>query len=123
MRKSRLEFVPGTLQNTAAKLFQAAALALLVSLALPVPTRAADDRAVKSRVAPVYPELAKRLKVGGSIKIEATVDPDGKVVDTKTVSGNHILSTAAEEAVRKWKFVPATAQSTVEVTVNFAIAP
>jgi outer membrane biosynthesis protein TonB len=50
------------------------------------------------------------------------VDPDGAVVDTKAVSGNHMLSVAAEEAVRKWRFVPAAAQSTVEVTVNFAVA-
>jgi TonB family protein len=103
-------------------LFQAAALALLVSLALPIPARAADDRAVKSRVAPVYPELAKRMKIGGVIKIEATVDPGGAVVDTKTVSGNHMLSVAAEEAVRKWKFVPGAAQSTVEVSINFALS-
>jgi TonB family protein len=107
------------LRNRAARLFQVAALALLASLALPVPARAADDRAVKSRVAPVYPELAKRMKIGGIIRVEAVVDPEGKVVDTKTVSGNHMLSTAAEEAVRKWRFVPAAAQSTVEVSINF----
>jgi TonB family protein len=100
-------------------LFQAAALALVVALALPA--RATDERAVRSRVAPVYPELAKRLRVGGIIRIEATVDPGGAVVETKTVSGNHMLSVAAEEAVHKWKFMPAAAQSTVEVTVTFAI--
>jgi TonB family protein len=121
MRIDRLGYGSCRFHRTAAKLFQAAALALLVSLALPVPARAADDRAVKSKVAPVYPELAKRMKIGGVIKIEATVDPGGAVVDTKTVSGNHMLSTAAEEAVRKWKFVPAAAQSTVEVNINFAV--
>jgi len=59
------------------------------------------------------------MKIGGIIRVEAVVDPEGKVVDTKTVSGNHMLSTAAEEAVRKWRFVPAAAQSTVEVSINF----
>ncbi|MDR3726772.1 MAG: energy transducer TonB [Terracidiphilus sp.] len=122
MKKIRLGIGQCRLRNTAAKLFQVAALALLVSLALPVPARAADDRAVKSRVAPVYPELAKRMKIGGLIKVEATVDPGGSVLDTKTVSGNHMLSVAAEEAVRKWKFVPAAAQSTVEVSINFALS-
>jgi TonB family protein len=100
-------------------LFQAAALALAVALALPA--TAADERAVRSKVAPVYPELAKRMKIGGIIKIEVTVDPQGAVVETKAVSGNRMLSVAAEEAVRKWKFVPGAAQSTVEVTVNFAV--
>jgi TonB family protein len=122
MRENYLGNGPYRFHRVAAGLFQAAALALLVSLALPVPARAADDRAVKSRVAPVYPELAKRMKIGGIIKVEATVDPGGAVLDTKTVSGNHMLSVAAEEAVRKWKFVPAAAKSTVEVSVNFALS-
>lgn len=120
MREKVLEKVPCRVQRAAARLFQAAALALVVALSMPA--RAADDRAVRSKVAPVYPELAKRMKIGGIIKIEATVDPQGAVVDTKTVSGNHMLSVAAEEAVRKWRFVPGAAQSTVEVTVNFAVA-
>jgi hypothetical protein len=39
------------------KLLQATALALVVAMALP--SRAADDRAIKSRVAPVYPEIER----------------------------------------------------------------
>jgi TonB family protein len=120
MREKVLENGPCKLQRVAARLFQATALALALALALPA--GAADERAVKSRVAPIYPELAKRLRVSGIIKVEATVDSGGAVVDTKTVSGNHMLSVAAEEAVRKWKFVPAAAQSTVEVSINFALA-
>jgi len=100
-------------------LFQAGALALVLAIAMTA--RAAEDRAVKSRVAPVYPEIAKRMKITGAVKIEATVDPDGKVTDVKTLSGNRMLSPAAEDAVRKWKFVSAAAQSTVEVEVNFAM--
>jgi TonB family protein len=105
-------------QQVTAKLFQAAALALVVVLAMPA--RAADERAIKSRVAPVYPEIAKRLKIGGAVKIEATVDPEGKVRAVKTVSGNRMLSPAAEDAVRKWKFVSGPGDATVSVEVNFA---
>lgn len=79
----------------------------------------AEDRAVKQRVAPVYPELARRMHIGGVVRIEATVSPDGNVSATKTLSGNHMLSGAAEDAVHKWKFVPASEQSTVEVAVDF----
>lgn len=99
---------------------QAAALTLMVALALP--GRAADERAVKLRVAPVYPELAKRMKISGVVKVEAKVDPDGKVEDVKTVSGSHALSSAAEEAVRKWKFAPGPDTSTVDVDVSFALS-
>src|SRR5579863_9383205 len=96
-----------------------AAAGLMMALALP--GLAADERAVKSRVPPVYPELAKRMRISGIVKIEATVDADGKVTDAKTVSGSHSLSIAAEEAVRKWRFVPAAAESTVDVDVTFTI--
>jgi len=37
------------------------------------------------------------------------------------VSGNHALSPAAEDAVRKWRFLPAPDQSTVTVDINFAL--
>jgi TonB family protein len=100
--------------------FHATALALAVFMA--IPAFAADERPIKSRVAPAYPELAKRMRISGVVKLEATVDADGKVTAVKTLSGSHVLSPAAEEAVSKWKFAPADAASTVSVDVNFALA-
>lgn len=105
------------MRRAATRLFQAAALALLISFALPA--RAADDRAVKQRVAPVYPEIAKRMKISGEVKLQATVDATGKVTDVKTLSGNHMLSVAAEDAVRKWRFEPGAGEAHVDVAVNF----
>jgi TonB family protein len=96
-------------------------MALVLLAGMAVPGRAADERAVKSRVAPVYPEVAKRMKIGGVVKLEVTVDADGKVVDVKPVSGNQMLSGAAQEAVKKWKFATGDGQSTVQIAVNFDI--
>jgi TonB family protein len=101
------------------KLLQATVLALLVAMALP--GRAADERAVKSRVEPVYPEIAKRMKIEGEVKLEATVNADGKVTDVKAISGNRVLSMAAEDAVRKWKFEPGSGNANVTVAVNFSL--
>jgi TonB family protein len=88
-------------------------------LAVTLPVRAADQRAVKSRVSPSYPEIAKRLNISGVVVVEATVDPAGKVTDVKTVTGNRMLSPAAEDAVKRWKFEPGTAVDTVDVDINF----
>jgi TonB family protein len=101
-------------------LFQAAVLAL--GLAMAMPARAADERAVKSRISPVYPEIAKRMRISGLVTVEVKVDADGKVSDVKTLSGNRVLSNAAEEAVRRWKFEPGAGQSTVDVSINFSLA-
>jgi|ERR1039458_2884956 TonB family protein len=121
MNRDRSEINSRRLPSAGIKLFQAAVLAL--GLALAMPAGAADVRAVKSRVPPVYPEIAKRMKIDGSVTVEAKVDADGKVSEVKTISGNRILSTAAEEAVRHWKFEPGSGQSTVDVSINFNLAP
>jgi len=97
-----------------------AAIGLAVAMVLPA--SAANDRAVKTKVPPVYPELAKRMKITGVVKVEATVDPDGKVTGVKVISGKSAIQNAAEDAVRKWKFVAGDATDTVNVDVNFAIA-
>lgn len=95
---------------------------ILVLALLALPARAADDRAVISRVAPSYPEIAKRMRISGMVKLEVTVSPEGKVTAVKVVSGNGMLGIAAMDAVKKWKFAPAAAESTVEVELNFAMA-
>lgn len=99
---------------------KASVLGLLLALALP--GRGADTRAVKSRVEPVYPELAKRMRITGVVKVEATVDAAGKVTDVKALSGSSALVNAAEDAVRKWRFAPGDGVAVVDVTVNFQMS-
>jgi TonB family protein len=106
------------LRRTGTRLIQTAALALIVALAIPA---RAVDRAVKSRVPPAYPEIAKRMKIEGVVKLSVTVDAGGKVTDVKQVSGNHALTIAAEDAVRKWRFESGAGSATMEVSVNFAL--
>ena len=106
------------LRRVGIRVFQGAALALVLAVAMSA--RAADDRAVKSRVSPIYPEIAKRMKIAGAVKLEAVVDAQGKVTDVKTISGNRMLSVAAEDAVRQWKFVPGSSDTSVNVEVDFA---
>jgi TonB family protein len=98
-----------------------ACVALLALLAISPDTARADERAVKSRVQPVYPELAKRMRIAGSVSVQVTVDAEGKVTDAKATTGNRLLGGAAEDAVRKWKFVPGEGVSVVTVEINFAL--
>jgi TonB family protein len=96
-----------------------ACFALMVLLAASAVTAHADERAVKARVAPVYPELAKRMKISGTVNVQVTVDAEGKVTDAKATNGNRLLAGAAEDAVRKWKFAPGDGTSVVIVEINF----
>jgi protein TonB len=58
------------------------------------------------RVDPVYPELALRAHVSGSVVLEAVVDEEGNVANLKVLSGHPILVAAAVEAVKQWKYSP-----------------
>jgi TonB family protein len=82
---------------------------------------AAADRKVERRVQPVYPELAKRMHIGGTVRVEAAVAADGSVTEAKIVSGNKILAPAAEDAIRKWKFAPEAVASTENVAIEFEL--
>jgi len=61
-----------------------------------------------SSVAPVYPQLAAANHVEGEVKIQAEINASGKVTSTKVVSGPILLRSAAVNAVRMWKYSPAT---------------
>jgi TonB family protein len=76
-------------------------------------------RKTKTKVTPVYPDLAKRLNITGTVKVLVVVSPNGSLKDTKVVGGNPILVNAAMEALKKWKFEPADTESSGTVEFKF----
>jgi len=105
-------------------LFATIALSAAVLTLAPVKTLAQDastgdvkdhgGRKVKSSVKPVYPDVARQLHITGTVRLEATVAPDGKVRDTRVVGGSPMLAQEATNAVKKWKYEEAP-KETVEV--------
>jgi len=81
----------------------------------------AQERQSVSKVAPVYPELAKRMHITGTIRVIATVDANGAVLKAESDSGNKMLAPAAIDAVKRWKFAPGEGHSTVTVQVVFEL--
>src|ERR1700724_4646243 len=73
-----------------------------------------EERKVVSRVAPFYPEVAKRMLVGGVVKLEVVVRANGRVKSAKALGGSPVLIQAATDAVEKWKF-EAAPRETAEV--------
>lgn len=63
---------------------------------------------VLSRVQPVYPPLAQRLRVSGVVEVEGTIGLDGRIHDLHVKNGNPLLVPAAMDAVNKWVFRPTT---------------
>lgn len=80
---------------------------------------AGSDRKVAARVAPVYPELARKMHIHGSVRVEAIVRPNGSVKSTRVLGGNPVLVDAALDAVGKWKFEPGQSETTEIVQLAF----
>jgi protein TonB len=78
-----------------------------------------SKRKVKSRVTPVYPELARRMNVAGKVKIEVVVAPDGRVRSARPIGGHPLLVQSCTDAVKEWKFMPSTEESTQILEFEF----
>ena len=77
-------------------------------------------------VQPVYPQIAQSARVQGVVIIEATIDPSGKVANTRVLRSIPLLDQAALDAVRKWEYEPTLLNGVavpviMTVTVNFTL--
>jgi TonB family protein len=61
-----------------------------------------------SQVAPIYPALARNQHVSGDVVIDALIDANGRVTTMKVISGPTLLHQAAKDALRQWKYQPAS---------------
>ncbi len=103
------------------RIFIAAILALsLVGVAFSQTASGGDQRKVTKRVAPAYPELAKRMGVSGAVKLELTVAANGKVKDVRVLGGHPVLANSATQMAQNWQFEPG-AESTEQITINFTL--
>lgn len=78
-------------------------------------------------VEPVYPAMAQRENVQGSVVLQARIGEDGSVQGLQVVSGPSILTSAALEAVKQWHFKPRVeagkaVPTETRITVNFTIS-
>jgi protein TonB len=61
------------------------------------------------RVEPHYTEAARRVRLEGTVVVEAIVDRSGRVTDARVLKPLGMgLDASAVEAVRQWRFRPAT---------------
>jgi TonB family protein len=79
-------------------------------------------------VNPTYPVAARRLRLQGSVELEAMINKEGAVENLSVISGNSLLTSAAIDAVRQWRYeptllngMPVEVVTTVEVT--FTLQP
>lgn len=96
---------------------QLATTAVRVGGAIRTPTKTKN-------VAPEYPAIAKSARVGGTVQVEATIGPDGKVVDARVMKSIPMLDQAALDAVKQWEYMPTKVKGVavpviITVAINF----
>ncbi|SPE43919.1 TonB-like protein (fragment) [Candidatus Sulfotelmatobacter sp. SbA7] len=77
------------------------------------------ERKTIDKVPAVYPEVAKRYRIRGVVKLEVVVREDGSVKSAKVLGGNPVLINAAADAVGKWRFEPASRETVEAVEIRF----
>lgn len=77
-------------------------------------------RKVISRLAPVYPQVARTMKLSGTVKLDVLVEPAGNVKAVQIKGGNPLLAQSAQNAVRGWKWERSDRETTEHVECYFS---
>jgi len=99
-------------------------IGFLLAVALAPATSAQETsdavaRKIVTRTAPVYPELARKLHMEGTVKLQVTVNPNGTVKSVQAIGGNPVLVQAAEDSIHRYKWVPANRETKEMVELSF----
>jgi len=76
------------------------------------------NRKLKTKVDPVYPEVARTMRIEGAVRLQLQVTAQGTVKETKVLGGNPLLASSAVDAVKRWKYENGP-EETVMVTIEF----
>jgi periplasmic protein TonB len=57
-------------------------------------------------VPPIYPPLASKTRISGTVVLEATLTAEGRVEEIKVISGHPLLVDAAIKCLKQWEYEP-----------------
>lgn len=79
----------------------------------------AGERELITRVNPDYPAAVKAANLGGVVRVQAVVAPDGTVRTIQLLQGDLLLGESAMRAIRQWKYAPAATDETLTMKIEF----
>jgi TonB family protein len=95
-----------------------ALLALALSLGV-ANLQAQEGRKALSNPAPSYPEVAKRLRLVGTVKVQIVIGTDGRIKEKSFIGGHPVLVNAVEETLKNWKYAAGSGETTTQLEFNF----
>jgi protein TonB len=85
-----------------------------------------DPAKLVQQVKPVYPMIARTAGISGPVKLQAIIGRDGSIQNLQIISGHPMLTRAAVDAVRQWRYKPTIlggepVEIETTITVNFIL--
>jgi anaerobic magnesium-protoporphyrin IX monomethyl ester cyclase len=80
--------------------------ALSSGMPLTIPPLSLPERKPVTKVLPPYPPDAAAKHIHGEVAMDVTLNDDGIVREVKVIEGDPLLSPAAVDAVKQWKYKP-----------------
>ena len=79
------------------------------------------------KVVPKYPKQARKKHIEGVVVMAAKISKNGDIVDLSVISGDPLLTQAATDAVKQWKYRPYLLQGQpveveTQIQVNFQLS-
>ena len=79
-----------------------------------------NPRKVINRVEPIYPRIARVMKLSGVVKLDALIRPDGSVKSSEAKGGNPLLVQSAQIAIQGWRWEKIDHETTEHVEFLFS---
>ncbi|MGA7558746.1 MAG: TonB family protein [Terriglobales bacterium] len=96
------------------------AFAIVAFPGTPLPAQQPEThRKAVQKEMPHYPEIAKAMKLSGTVRVAVKVAPNGRVVSAEVLGGHPLFAAVAVDAARQFRFETAPQQTEEVVTFNF----
>jgi TonB family protein len=77
------------------------------------------ERILLTHADPEYPEILRKMHIGGTVRLRVTISAKGNVETADLLGGNPILGENAITAVKRWVYAAGSSQATIEVSIPF----
>jgi TonB family protein len=78
-----------------------------------------SSRKILTKVTPQYPDLARTMRIQGTVRADVLVAPNGAVKSLEVRGGHPLLAQSAQIALRQWKWEPAPHETHESVELRF----
>ncbi len=95
------------------------AVRVLVFSLMTVSAHAQEGRKLIAQPVPEYPQIARRVRLTGSVKVMVVIAADGKIKEVKVIGGHPLFVDATLETLKRWKFAPANSETTAALEFTF----